>query len=290
MFVFSGQFDNKVGLDKTFYDSLPAFRYYIKAYDRELQAQGFPSIMPTIFDSEPARAATLLQCSIFAMQYASAQCWIDSGLHPSAVVGHSLGELTALLISGVPSLSDAIKLVASRAQLIDAKWGPEKGSMLALGNCSTQEFEGLSSLLQQKTSTMVEIACYNAANSLVAAGTSTAIDHLEDLLRTEPELQKIRTRGLAPSHGFHSHLVEPLLDDLVALSRSLEWIEPKISLEMCGKSPIDSFKHYDPSKHLREPVFFVDAVKRLEERFGSALWLEAGIDTPAIAMARTAFS
>jgi acyl transferase domain-containing protein len=183
------------------------------------------------------------------MQYASTQCWIDSGLQPSAIIGHSLGELTALAVSGVLSLTDAIKLVASRAQLIDAQWGPEKGSMVALGNCSTQEFDAISSTLEQKTGHMVVIACYNALNAIVAAGTSTAIDHLEDLLRTEPDFQKIRTRHLTTSHGFYSHLTEPLLNDLAALSQSLEWNEPKIPLETCSNILIDSFKHYEPSRH-----------------------------------------
>ncbi|KAG9231679.1 putative polyketide synthase [Amylocarpus encephaloides] len=286
--VFSGQFDNKVKLDRGFYDELPAFRRYLDVCDKELLAQGFPSIMPTIFNTEPAEDATLLQCSIFAMQYASAQCWIDAGLNPSAVVGHSLGELTALAVSGILSLANAIRLVAARANLIDTKWGPEKGSMLVLGNCSTSDFEALSSIVQQKTGNAVEIACYNAADSIVAAGTSMAIENVEEIVRTDSRFHKIRTRRLSTTHGFHSSLTEPLLANLTKISQSLEWNEPRVPLEICSQNPLASFKHYDPSRHLREPVFFVDAIQRLEKRFESALWLEAGVDTPAAAMARSA--
>jgi acyl transferase domain-containing protein len=286
--VFSGQFDNKVQLDKVFYDKIPAFRHYIDLCDKELVAQGFPTIMPTIFDTEPAADATLLQSGIFAMQYASAQCWIDAGLTPSAVIGHSLGELTALAVSGVLSLANAIKLVASRAHLIDTKWGSDKGSMLAMSNCPTSEFEAICSLLQQRSGSVIEIACYNAVDTIIASGTSTNIARLKEIVCSEPRFQKIRARDLTTTHGFHSCLTEPLLADMTAILQSLKWNEPKIPLETCSNSPISSFKEYDPSRHLREPVFFVDAIQRLEKRFPSAVWLEAGINTPAVVMARSA--
>ncbi|QGA14099.1 hypothetical protein EYB26_001752 [Talaromyces marneffei] len=286
--VFSGQFDNKVQLDKAFYDKIPAFRHYLDLCDKELVAQGFPTIMPTIFDTEPAADATLLQCGIFAMQYASAQCWIDAGLTPSAVIGHSLGELTALAVSGVLSLADAIKLVASRARLIDTKWGSDKGSMLAMSNCSASEFEAICSLLQQRSGSVIEIACYNAVDTIIASGASANIARLKEIVCSEPRFQKIRARDLATTHGFHSSLTETLIADMTVTSQSLKWNEPKIPLETCSNNPIDSFKEYDPSRHLREPVFFVDAIQRLEKRFPSAVWLEAGISTPAVVMARSA--
>ncbi|KAI0123144.1 hypothetical protein BJ170DRAFT_703922 [Xylariales sp. AK1849] len=180
-----GDYDNTMGLNRVFYEKLPAFRFYLDIF-----------------------------------------------------IGHSLGELTALAVSRVLSLTDAIKLIAGRAHLIDTKWGPEKDSMLRTGNT-------------------VEIACYNAASSVVAAGISTAIDGLDEIMRTEPIYQNIRTRRLPTTHGFHSSLSEPLLADLTAV-------------------------------YIREPVFFGDAIQRLEKRFGSAVWLEAGINTPAAPMARAA--
>jgi acyl transferase domain-containing protein len=69
----------------------------------------------------PISSAVLLQCSFFAVQYACATCWINAGLQPQAIIGHSLGELVALAVSGGLSLADALKLVAFRANLIDTK-------------------------------------------------------------------------------------------------------------------------------------------------------------------------
>ncbi|KAK4244346.1 BcPKS16, polyketide synthase [Corynascus novoguineensis] len=288
--LLSGQYDNKVGLDRSFYDRIPAFRYHVDAVDSELKTLGYPSILPAIFETQALDNVVTLQCGIFAMQYACAQSWMDAGLRPSAIVGHSLGELTALAICGALSLSDALKLVAARASLIEAKVGPEKGAMLALSACSTEEFEHLSSLLrQQQPSSKLEIACYNAPNALVVAGTTAAVDAAEELLRTDPRLQPVRVRRLATTHAFHSALMDPILTDLTAVAQSLEWREPKVPIEVSALRPLGTISEYSPSSHARDAVYFSEAIRRVEDRLGgSAVWLEAGVDTPVVAMATKA--
>ncbi|KAK3902479.1 BcPKS16, polyketide synthase [Staphylotrichum tortipilum] len=290
VFLFSGQYDNKVGLDQSFYDGVPAFRFHIDAVDSELKTLGYPSILPAIFETQPLNNVVTLQCSIFAMQYACAQCWMDGGLRPSAIVGHSLGELTALAVCGALSLSDALKLVAARATLIEAKVGPEKGAMLALSSCSVQEFEQLSSLLrQQQQPYELEIACYNAPTALVVAGTTAAVDAAEKMLQTEPRLRQIRVRRLATTHAFHSALMDPILADLTAVAQSLEWREPKVPLEVSAPQPLQTISEYSPSAHARDAVFFSEAIRRVEDRLAApAVWLEAGVNTPVVPMASKA--
>jgi acyl transferase domain-containing protein/2-polyprenyl-3-methyl-5-hydroxy-6-metoxy-1,4-benzoquinol methylase len=290
VFLFSGQYDNKVGLDRSFYDHVPAFRFHIDAVDSEIQALGYPSILPAIFETQSLDNIVTLQCSIFAMQYACAQCWMDAGLRPSAIVGHSLGELTALAVCGALCLADALKLVAARASLIKTKVGPENGAMLALSSCSLQEFEHLSSLLQQQQPPYeLEIACYNAPTALVVAGTTAAINAAENLLRAEPRLQPVRVRRLATTHAFHSALMDPILTDLTAVAQSLEWHDPKVPLEVSAPEPLQTIGEYSPSRHARDAVFFSDAIRRVEDRTGgSAVWLEAGVDTPVVPMASKA--
>ncbi|KAI1840571.1 hypothetical protein JX266_013235 [Neoarthrinium moseri] len=293
--LFSGQYDNKVGLDRSFYNSFPAFRAHVDACDTALMAIGYSSMIPAIFETNPLdHDIVTLQCSIFAMQYASARCWLDAGLQPSAIVGHSLGELTALAVSGALSLPDAIKLVAVRASMIGAYVGPEKGAMLALSSCSTQAFAELRSkvkqILSNSTDVDLEIACYNGPNALVVAGTSAAVDAAEAVLNADAVFQKVRIRRLATSHGFHSSLMDPILEDLNYVAKSLTWNEPKIPLEVCAPKGLRSISEYSPSRHARDPVFFANSVQRLEKRLGGSgiVWLEAGIDTPVVPMASKA--
>lgn len=66
----------------------------------------------------------LLHSMVFSLQYASAQAWMDLGLKIEGIIGHSLGQLTALTVSGALTLRDGLKLVAGRATLMKQHWGP----------------------------------------------------------------------------------------------------------------------------------------------------------------------
>ncbi|KAG9235756.1 hypothetical protein BJ875DRAFT_421478 [Amylocarpus encephaloides] len=284
--IFSGQFDTKVALPRGILDIYPAFRSYIDVCDAEIVKLGYQSIRTAILQTTPISNAVSLQCSIFTVQYACASCWIDSGLKPQAIIGHSLGELVALAVSRVLSVRDCLKLVAFRAHLIDTKWGSEKGAMLAI-NSGPSEVRRLASRLES-----LEIACYNAPGSTIAVGTSAMIDQAEGLLSTDVDFVGTKFKRLSTTHAFHSLFTEPILSELDTLSRTLCWNNPRIPLETCtpGASCLSYTHGWNPSRHAREPVYFHDAVQRVEQRLGSCIWFEAGLDTPIIPMIKRASS
>ena len=280
--AFSGQSRPSIGLNKDWYDSFALFRHHVDACDRLLQLSGFPSCMSAIFDKDPARDVVSLQCAMFVVQYSSAMSWIDCGLQVDAVVGHSFGELTALAVSGVLSLQDALKLVGTRAALMQSKWGPHKGTMLLIG----AGVETVRKIIAGSQG--VEIACHNAPTSQIVVGTDDAISDVEKILRTSEEHRGIQSQRLSVTHGFHSRFTDPLLNDLANASRSLLFHEPKIPLECCREEELRDVGPTHITQHTREPVYFYHAIRRLEQRLGSCLWLEAGFDSPIIAMTKRA--
>ena len=280
--TFSGQSRQSVGLNKTLYESFPLFRHHLDACDELLQQSGFSSCIPAIFDKDPIGDVVTLQCGMFAVQYACAMSWIHSGLQVEAVVGHSFGELTALAVSGVLSLKDAVKLVATRAVLMKSKWGPHRGTMLLVG-ATTDVVKRLIAGSQD-----VEIACHNAPATQIVVGTESAISKVEDLVKQGPEYGGIKIQRLDVTHGFHSQFTEPLLKDLSDVAKSLVFKEPSIHLESCTSEELHQVGPERIVQHTREPVFFYHAVRRLEQRFGSCLWLEAGFDSPITSMVKRA--
>ncbi len=196
--TFFGQSRQIVGLNNDLYRSFPLFRHHLDACDDLLKQDGFSSCLPAVFNREPVTDVVALQCGMFAVQYACAMSWIDCGLQVEAVVGHSFGELTALAVSGVLCLSDALKLVATRAVLMQSKWEPHKGTMLLLG--ATTE---LVRKIIAGTSD-VEIACYNAQTSQIVVGTENAIAAVEHLVKQDPEYRGLHCQRLDVTHGFHS--------------------------------------------------------------------------------------
>ncbi|KAF7886672.1 uncharacterized protein EAF02_003319 [Botrytis sinoallii] len=284
--VFGGQSKQTVGLDSNLYQSHPQLRGYIDDCNDLVTNLGFSAIVPAIFQSEPIIDIVTLQCGTFAMQYACAKCWLDAGLEVDAVVGHSFGELTAMTIAGVLSLQDGIKLIATRASLMQTQWGPERGTMLAI-HANKERVQDIVACINSGVGRL-EIACFNAPTSQIVVGDSMSIAEAEELLRTDSRFNSIKSQRLDVSHGFHSKFTEPLLSDIDELSKTLKFNKAKIPLESCTLEPLEEILPGRLSEHTRDPVYFLDAIRRIERRFGSCIFLEAGIDSPGIAMVKRA--
>lgn len=284
--VFSGQSGSVIGLNKALYDSCGLLRYHLHRCDDLLLSLGFQSLIPALFDPGPISDIKILQCGLFALQYSVAQCWIDSGLHVDTVVGHSFGELTALAVSGILSLKDALTAVAGRASLMENNWGPEHGAMLAIRG----PIEAVQDLIMTARTEKdeLEIACYNSDTNHVLVGTESSITNADIIMKKEPKFSSLQSNRLHVTHGFHSRFTNAILDDLDKIVQPMTFENPKIPFEACTVESQDlvSFKHI--SRHARSPVYFRHAIRRIQKRLGDCVWLEAGSDSPVIPMVKQA--
>ncbi|EAW12177.1 putative polyketide synthase [Aspergillus clavatus NRRL 1] len=280
--VFGGQESESIGLSENVYKSAKLFQRHLDACNEILVSSGFEGLYPAIFQQTPVRNLATLHSALFAIQYASAKAWIDSGLKVDAVVGHSFGQLTALCVSGVLSLADALKLVCGRASIMTKNWGSEAGSMLFLEADRQTVFKLLRSVPGN-----LEIACYNGPRSHVVVGSAKEIDALEATLTDNPSFEggSVRRKRLQVTNGFHSRFTEPLLPHLTSLSKELNWKEPSIHLELCTKSS-ESPNFRLLASHTRGSVFFQQAIERLEKRFPQSTFLEVGWGSSVIQLAK----
>ncbi|KAI7976452.1 hypothetical protein EIK77_003267 [Talaromyces pinophilus] len=285
--AFSGQSKQTIGLDPSWYVSFPRFRRYIDLCNNTIMRLGYSAILPAVFATDPVEDVVALQCGTFAVQYACAKCWLDAGLEVKAAVGHSFGELTAMAVTEILSLEDALNLVAARASLMQTKWGPERGTMLAI-EATLETTRKIIAVVNES----IEIACYNGQKSHVLVGTEKNIGQVERFIATDNRFKGTRSTRVKTSHGFHSVFTEPILQDLEEVAQKLQFNTPSISLETCTEKPINEGEQVlEPSRivqHTRTPVYFGDAVSRLEERLGPCIWLEAGSDSPIIPMVKRA--
>ena len=146
---------------------------------------------------------------IFAVQVAVTRWLAGRGVTPAAVVGHSLGEITAAHVAGVLTLDQAMGIISHRSGLMQREAG--KGGMIALsagretGVALAAEF-GLS------------LAGQNGPASVVLAGDMEAIERL-DRARAE---RRLRGRVLDVNCAFHSTHMLPLGDELAAALATLQ--------------------------------------------------------------------
>lgn len=288
---FGGQTSKSVGLDRGLFEKAAVLRLHLDKCDTVCKAIGAGSIYPRIFDHEAIQDPSVLQPLLFSMQYSSAMSWIDCGIKPVALVGHSFGELTALCVSGAIALEDGLKMIFGRSKIISQAWGPEKGSMMAVEGDQKDIEDLLSSTNLRatgaKTNDIATIACFNGPRSFTLAGSTAAIDAVQ---------QTISTRGVAIKHkrldvtnAFHSVLIEQLKPELEALGRKISFGQPKIHLERATAEkeagPVPATYVFD---HLRQPVYFNHAVQRLSKQYTEAVWLEAGFNSTIATMASKA--
>ena len=271
---FSGQVGQSVGLDRDLYESSPPLREFLDQCDGELRLRGLKGLYPEIFSFDPKSDIVDLHSMLFAAQYSCAMTWIASGLKVDAVVGHSFGQLTALCVSGILSLDDALAFVTGRASIIKRHWTGEKGVMIAVEGDLENIQGALSTLENTKTNYKVEIACYNGPQNYTLAGDLASIEALETQLRSSTT-KAIKYRRIDVSHAFHSQFTETIIPVLKLSAEKLIMNRPNIHFEACSdlenwrKPSADLLAH-----HTRSPVYLNRAVERLAERFGPCTWLE----------------
>nr|ASU91371.1 non-reducing polyketide synthase [Nephromopsis pallescens] len=265
---FGGQVSDRVALDKRLWQESTLLRSHLDICDITLRAIGYPGLYPGIFQTETVTDVVALHSMIFATQYSCAQTWLDSGLKVDALVGHSFGQLTALCVSGTLTLRDGLRLVAGRASLMQ-KHLKDLQTTVSGFNASYS----------------FEIACFNGPTSHVVVSDKASADELEVKLNE----RAIRHKRLSVPYGFHSRFTESLLSPLENLASSLIFHEPKIPLETCS----DTSSWTEPTAklitaHTREPVFFAQAIQRLQAKLGPCTWVEAGSDSSIVSMVRRA--
>ena len=202
------------------------------------------------------------------------------------LIGHSLGQLTALCIADSISLKDALRLISGRARLMRDSWGRERGIMLSV-ECTREDIEAVVGHVNASGDYRIDFACYNGPRSFVLAGDKSSIENLEEACRSLGPSTAFKTFRLKNSHAYHSYLADGILPDLKKLAKSIKIQNPSLRLETCSRDGTWlQFTAEAIVQHTRQAVYFSDAVERTAARLPSAVWLEAGSASPIITMTR----
>ena len=171
-FVFPGQGSQKAGM---LAELAEQFSLIGHTFDESSNALGF-DVWQIAQSGEQLDQTAYTQPVLLTASIAIWRVWQElGGVSPAVLAGHSLGEYSALVAAGSLSLSDAVKLVHLRGQLMQNAVAEGQGAMAALLGKTDAEVEALCALVSQQTGQVVEAANYNAAGQVVIAGTKDAV-------------------------------------------------------------------------------------------------------------------
>lgn len=279
-FMFSGQGSQHAGMAAKLYRAHSVFR---DAIDRchDLAAPNLEHGLRDVIFDEADEAALVnrteyTQPALFAVEYALVELLISWGISPNAVVGHSLGEITAAWAAGVMTLEDAMRLVTARSALMRRM--PDDGGMIAIF-----AKEPVVRALLDEVATRIDVAAINGPENTVLSGDLNALSKLSELLSRKG----VSYRQLQVSNAFHSYHTEPILDDFEYMAGQIKYEAPKLPLisnltgELMAAAPDKRYWR----RHLREAVRFRDGMHALAE-LGCRSFLEVGPHPVLLPMAQ----
>nr|WP_052477651.1 hybrid non-ribosomal peptide synthetase/type I polyketide synthase [Kibdelosporangium sp. MJ126-NF4]CEL13123.1 FIG01130854: hypothetical protein [Kibdelosporangium sp. MJ126-NF4]CTQ98811.1 FIG01130854: hypothetical protein [Kibdelosporangium sp. MJ126-NF4] len=192
----------------------------------------------------------VMQPLLVASGVAAAHQLAEWGIKPDAVLGHSVGELTAACVAGRLTPLEAVAFAAERGRLIAELAAP--GAMLAVAATPDEVADLLASELW--------VAAVNGPRRLVLAGTTEEIERAAEALRR----RRLAVRRLGVSHAFHTPLLEAVRTPLAAAASVLtvtDAVVPQLStVDAQWNTPLTP-DHL--SAHAVRPVLFADAVRTL---------------------------
>ncbi len=211
----------------------------------------------------PLGRTELVQPAVFVTGYALARCWMEWGVRPASMIGHSLGEYVAATLAGVFRLEDALALVAERARLIGEL---PAGAMLAVPFDPAE----VAPLLRGG----LALAAHNAPGLCTVSGRAEEVYELERELADHG----VVCRRLAASHAFHSPMMDLVAERLAERVRGLRLAVPEIPFmsDVTG-TWITAEEAVSPdywTRHLCRTVRFAEGMEEVLR--GDHLFLEVG--------------
>ncbi|XQE78077.1 type I polyketide synthase [Streptomyces microflavus] len=265
-FVFPGQGAQWWGMGRSLWEQNDAFREAVTACDEALAPHTGFSVAAVVRGQDglapPFTRTDVVQPALFAMYVGLAAMWRAWGVEPSAVVGHSQGEVAAAVVSGALSLADGARIVALRARAVHDH-APD-GAMGLVERPVGEVTEELAAYGEA-----LSVAVVNTARSTVVAGDSEALDRfLAQMEATGAYCQRVDV-----DYASHSPHMEVLLPALREQLTGLAPADPEIAFYSSVTGERAAGPELDADywcRNLREPVRFDRALERLRaDGFGT---------------------
>ncbi len=284
IFLFDGQGAFKPGIGKGLYNQYPEAKELI---DKSSTVLGYDltDYLWGEVAKDTSSKTSIAQPAISTISLAYAEVLKTFGLAGEVSLGHSLGEVTALVYCGIVSFEDGIRIIKKRGEVME-KAG-KQGTMMAVINIPEKPLTEMCKQASEQTSEPVVLANINTPNQIVISGSKNAIKKAAQLITKEhgrgiplsvggawhsPYLENAATEFSGfldsiefqtPTLKFYSVVEQKILNDNEAIKNSLkqqmlsrvDWVSAINNIKGLGYK---TFCEIGPSKILKDLVFKID--------------------------------
>ena len=252
VFVYSGQGSQWAGMGRQLLADEPAFAAAVAGLEPVFVEQVGFSLRQVLAAGEPVVGIDRIQPVLVGVQLALTAMWRSHGVQPDAVIGHSMGEVSAAVVAGALSPADGLRVIATRSRLMSRLSGQGAMALLELNAAGAEE------LIADYPD--VTLAVYASPRQSVIAGPPDQIDAAVAVVDAQGRL----ARRIEVDVASHHRTIDPVLPELRTALADLTPQPPSIPvISTTDEQTVGGGTAFDAdywAANLRNPVRFSQAI------------------------------
>ena len=202
VFVYSGQGPHWAGMGRQLLADEPAFAAAVAQIEPVFVEEVGFSLQQVLANGEPVSGDSRVQPVLMGVQLALTELWRSYGVEPDAVVGHSMGEVSAAVVAGALTAAEGLRVIATRSRLMSRLAGHGAMAELELDAAATEE------LIVDYPD--VALAVYASPHQTIIGGPAEQVD----AVITAAQRQNLRAQRINMEVASNTALMDPILPEL----------------------------------------------------------------------------